>query len=648
MSIKKTYKLVFLFLIHIFVFVIVAWYKSPSVEYVTSRYLEMGLYLGITLLSSFSLGKFSEEERNSNFLNVFKKYFNSFILSTGLLSIIFISTHYLAPSRLLIAGTLFISFLGEIVFIYLNYRLKFERELRIQIKFSVITFFYLSCVLAVLTIYVYSYFRPLLFANDKLLIGLMVPIWFFSSFFVHQFSDFLKKGKFWVSSYSLLKAGVIFILLSAFATFMLKYDFNFSLMVFIISIVYTIGSLLLFTFTYLFRVPESTDEIKTKILMATPEIESEIVEKIEERSEKYILRNGNIFSPYLAEQLGSIYLKKYTNVFRFINESLDLFSFDIRRAVMIRSADTYNIDVLSDKSFEFYLNLHEMNDIRRLNRYFIEINKKLINGGVFIGKLEPVNLRYERYSNNYPYYVAKLFYSFDFVWKRVFPKLPFFQKIYFAVTQGKSRAISLAECLGRLYYCGFSVINLREINNYVYFIVKKTDEPKTDGTPSYGLLIKLKRSGKGGKRIFVYKMRTMYPYSEYLQRFVFDIGKLRDGGKFKDDFRITSWGRVFRKLWIDELPMFINFFKGELKIVGVRPLSEHYLSLYPAEFRERRNKYKPGLVPPFYCDMPNTLDEIVESEKKYLDEYDKSPLLTDMIYFLRAFQNIVFNKARSH
>lgn len=647
MPLKKTYKLTILFFIHVTAFVITALYKNASIEYVLSRYLEMLLYLGVTFFSSLILGKLRDTEEKSNFLNVFKKYFNSFILSTGLLSILFISTHYLAPSRLLIAGTLFLSFLGEVIFIYLNYRLKFERELRLHIKFTVFTFLYLSGVLATLTIYVYIYLRPSLFANDKVLIGLMVPIWFFSSFFVHQFSDFFKRGKFWKSFYSLLRGGIIFVLLTAFATFMLQYDFNFSLMVFIISIVYTIGSLFLFGIIYLTRAPEATDEVRTKFLRATPEIETEVVEKIEERSEKYGLPNGNPYSSYLAEQLGTIYLKKYANVFRFIDESLDLTTFDIRRAVMIRSADTYNVDVLPLNSFELYLNLHEMNDIRRLNRYFIEINSKLIYGGVFIGRIEPVNLRFERYAKSYPYYVARLFYFFDFIWKRIFPKLPFLQKVYFAVTQGKSRAISLAECLGRLYYCGFSVVNLREINNHVYFIVKKIEKPKTDLTPSYGPLIKLKRSGKGGKRIFVYKLRTMHPYSEYLQKFVFDIGNLSEGGKFKDDFRITNWGRVFRKLWLDELPMFINFFKGELKIVGVRPLSEQYLSLYPEEFRERRKKYKPGLVPPFYHDMPNTLEEIIDSERKYLDAYDKSPIITDVKYFISAVKNIVFKKARS-
>jgi lipopolysaccharide/colanic/teichoic acid biosynthesis glycosyltransferase len=79
--------------------------------------------------------------------------------------------------------------------------------------------------------------------------------------------------------------------------------------------------------------------------------------------------------------------------------------------------------------------------------------------------------------------------------------------------------------------------------------------------------------------IYVKKFRTMHPYSEYLQEYVYHTNDLQEGGKFKDDFRVTSWGKVMRAMWIDELPQFSNFFKGELALVGVRALSEHYYSL---------------------------------------------------------------------
>jgi len=143
-------------------------------------------------------------------------------------------------------------------------------------------------------------------------------------------------------------------------------------------------------------------------------------------------------------------------------------------------------------------------------------------------------------------------------------------------------------------------------------------------------------------------MRTMHAYSEYLQSFVYEQNQLEEGGKFKNDFRITTLGRIMRKFWIDELPMFINVLKGDMKIVGVRPLSKHYFNLYSEEVKNRRIKYKPGLVPPFYVDLPKTLEEIMESEIRYLDAYDKHPLRTDWKYFWKAFKNIIFKHARSN
>jgi len=70
--------------------------------------------------------------------------------------------------------------------------------------------------------------------------------------------------------------------------------------------------------------------------------------------------------------------------------------------------------------------------------------------------------------------------------------------------------------------------------------------------------------------------------------------------------------------------------------------------LYSDELKEKRVKHKPGLIPPFYADMPKTLPEIIESELRYLNEYEKHPLRTDLKYFFKAWENIIFKKARSN
>ena len=139
----------------------------------------------------------------------------------------------------------------------------------------------------------------------------------------------------------------------------------------------------------------------------------------------------------------------------------------------------------------------------------------------------------------------------------------------------------------------------------------------------------------------------MHPYAEYLQGFVYEKVGLDNGGKFKNDFRVSNLGKFMRMFWIDELPMLINLFRGDLKLFGVRPLSHQYFNLYDKELQKRRIRYKPGLIPPFYVDNPQTLEEIMSSEIKYLDAYDRRPFMTDFKYFFKAVFNIIFKKYRS-
>lgn len=122
---------------------------------------------------------------------------------------------------------------------------------------------------------------------------------------------------------------------------------------------------------------------------------------------------------------------------------------------------------------------------------------------------------------------------------------------------------------------------------------------------------------------------------------------LESSGKFKNDFRITTPGKWMRKYWIDELPMLINVLKGDMKLVGVRPLSAQYFNLYPEDVQRERCRYKPGLLPPFYADIPNTFPEIVESERRYLQAYSRSPLKTDLSYVLKIGYNIFWKRVSS-
>jgi len=314
---------------------------------------------------------------------------------------------------------------------------------------------------------------------------------------------------------------------------------------------------------------------------------------------------------------------------------------------VLSTTTIFNIQSLPEDSYKYIINLHKINDIKQLDRFIDAVNAKLELNGYFLCCVETKDQRKKRILKKFPPVINYTYYSIDFILKRVLPKLKFTRPLYYLLTGGNNNVISRAEALGRLCRGGFRIKQESFIGNMLCIEAKKKGDPLPTNGYYYGPIIALPRLGRNGDTIKVYKLRTMHPYSEYLQDYVYQNHDLEESGKFRNDFRITSWGSVCRKIWLDELPMFINMFEGNMKLVGVRPLSKQYFNLYDEKVKERRLKYKPGLVPPYYADMPSNLEEIQASEMKYLDAYEKSPLITDMKYFFKSWWNIFFHDARS-
>lgn len=91
------------------------------------------------------------------------------------------------------------------------------------------------------------------------------------------------------------------------------------------------------------------------------------------------------------------------------------------------------------------------------------------------------------------------------------------------------------------------------------------------------------RPGKNGKIFKVIKFKTMTDERD-------DDGKL-----LPDEKRLTKVGRLVRSFSIDELPQLINVFKGDMALIGPRPLLVQYLSLYTKE-QARRHEVRPGIT----------------------------------------------------
>ena len=333
-------------------------------------------------------------------------------------------------------------------------------------------------------------------------------------------------------------------------------------------------------------------------------------------------------------------------VLRYVEKNINLYS---TNTFTLRSTDLYNIKKLPSYRFDAIVNFMPLNQIRGVNKLFTTVNDKLPDNGIWICCYEPQSVTKRNILNRFPPVIGWIYYIAFFCYKRVLPKMFMTSRLYFDITEGKNRVLSKAEVMGRLCYCGFEIIDERKKGDLNYVVARRKFRPEITARRLYGILVKLKRVGKNGKLFKVYKFRTMHPYSEFLQAYIYERYSLQEGGKFNHDIRVTTLGRMMRKYWLDELPMLLNWIKGDMKLVGVRPISQHYYSLYSKELQEQRTRHKPGLLPPFYADMPKTLDEIQASEIRYLTMCEqRGTLVTDFIYFWKIVGTIVLKKARSH
>lgn len=315
-------------------------------------------------------------------------------------------------------------------------------------------------------------------------------------------------------------------------------------------------------------------------------------------------------------------------------------------SLVVSTSRAFNISVQPRLKYRYIVNLQKLNSVRELSAFLAEVNRKLEYDGRFVCCLETTRLRRKRIFNTYPRVISHIGYFFDYLFNRVIPAVKGISWIN-KLSSERNSPVSYYEMLGRLSYCGFETIEDEVINGRHYLVARKVAEAPAEVRERYGLLVGLDRIGYGGKIIRVYKFRTMVAFSEFIQEHIYRKNSLCKKGKFKNDKRVTILGGISRKFWLDELPMIYNMLRSEIKLVGVRPVSKQYLSLYDTDVIQLRTSVKPGLIPPFYADLPSTLQEIQESEVRYIRRWQKAPLRTDFIYFFRVFGNILFRGARS-
>lgn len=138
------------------------------------------------------------------------------------------------------------------------------------------------------------------------------------------------------------------------------------------------------------------------------------------------------------------------------------------------------------------------------------------------------------------------------------------------------------------------------------------------------------RPGKDGKIFKVIKFKTMTDERD------------ADGNLLPDGQRLTKVGRFVRSTSIDELPQLINVLKGDMALIGPRPLLVQYLPLYSKE-QARRHEVRPGITGWAQCHGRNTISwaQKFEYDVWYVDHCS---LLTDIKVIFITIKKVLFRE----
>jgi lipopolysaccharide/colanic/teichoic acid biosynthesis glycosyltransferase len=293
-----------------------------------------------------------------------------------------------------------------------------------------------------------------------------------------------------------------------------------------------------------------------------------------------------------------------------------------------------------------------LNKVRRLDQYLGFCTQQLEFGGYLLVRyvpLEFVTAGLRRYGVLFR--PVKLLH---YLWYRAMPKIPVLDRVYSAndswvdkVFRRRNRMLSKAEVWGRLSYWGLDVVTELRTDSDALVLARRMSPPTKNRRPSYYPVVALEKVALDGEIIRMHKIRTMYPFSEFIQKRIFQDHGLTATGKFANDFRLTALGKFMRRYWLDEVPQLFDWLRGDIKLVGIRATSRHFLNLYPKHFLDYYLQIKPGLIPPIFDESTQGFDQIVDVELKYLKSYWTRPFATDVDYFLQTLRDIFFRGVRS-
>ena len=155
------------------------------------------------------------------------------------------------------------------------------------------------------------------------------------------------------------------------------------------------------------------------------------------------------------------------------------------------------------------------------------------------------------------------------------------------------------------------------------------------------VFFKHKRIGKHGKKLEIYKFRTMIENAEEAMKNFTEVQKKEFAENFKleNDPRVTRVGKILRKTSLDELPQIINILKGEMSIIGPRPIVKSELEKYGSN-QDKFLSVAPGLTGYWAA---NGRSDVSYEERMALELYyvNNRSLILDMKIFFKTIGSVL-------
>lgn len=155
------------------------------------------------------------------------------------------------------------------------------------------------------------------------------------------------------------------------------------------------------------------------------------------------------------------------------------------------------------------------------------------------------------------------------------------------------------------------------------------------------------RIGRGGKPFLCYKFRSMYADADFRLQELLKNPEMKEEWqrcrKLKNDPRITPVGKFLRKTSLDELPQFWNVLKGDLSIVGPRPIVEEEVVHYLGEKAPKILSIRPGLTCIWQVSGRNdtSYSKRIQLDEHYVDNYS---FFLDLKLIFKTIPSMIYSK----